>query len=149
MLRGIHPLLGPDLLYALRAIGHGEEILIADANFPTATLGPKVLRADGIGGEALLEAILTHLPLDTFVPVAAFRMEVVDDSDQIPPICAAYQDIVHRLAGPFTVGKLERYAFYERARSTAYIIASGERALYGNIILKKGVTLPDTPELSR
>lgn len=149
MLRGIHPLLGPDLLYALRAIGHGEEILIADANFPTATLGPKVLRADGLGGEALLEAILTHLPLDTFVPVAALRMEVVDDPDQIPAICAAYQDIVHRLAGPFTVGKLERYAFYERARSTAYIIASGERALYGNIILKKGVTLPDSPELPR
>lgn len=143
MLRGIHPLLGPDLLYALRAIGHGEEILIADANFPTATLGPKVLRADGIGGEALLEAILTHLLLDTFVPIAAFRMQVVDRPDEVPAICASYQQIVHRLAGPFELGAIERYAFYERARSASSIIASGERALYGNIILKKGVTFPE------
>ena len=73
MLRGVHPLLGPDLLHALRTMGHGDEITIADANFPASTLGPKVVRADGVGAEALVEAILTHMPLDDFAPAAATR----------------------------------------------------------------------------
>jgi len=143
MLRGIHPLLGPDLLHALRSMGHGDEIVIADANFPASTLGPKVIRGDGLGGEALLEAILSHLPLDTFVDVAAYRMAVVDNPKQLPEICRSYQAILHRIAGPFQLLSLERFDFYERAREAAYIVASGERAFYGNIILKKGVIAPD------
>lgn len=144
MLRGIHPLLSPDLLHALRTMGHGDEIVIADANFPASTLGPKVIRADGIGGEPLLDAILSHMPLDDFVPVAAFRMAVVDDPDRLPEICQSYQQIIHRLSGRFELGVIERFAFYERARRAAYIIASGERAFYANIILKKGVVGPDS-----
>ncbi len=139
MLRGIHPLLGPDLLHALRSMGHGDEIVIADGNFPASTQGPKVVRADGLGGEALLEAILTHMPLDTYAPAAAFRMAVVEDPDRLPAICRSYQSIVDRLAGPFVVAPLERFAFYERAAKAAYIVASGERAAYANILLKKGV----------
>ncbi|MCG7504931.1 RbsD/FucU family protein [Mesorhizobium retamae] len=143
MLRGIHPLLGPDLLHALRSMGHGDEIVIADGNFPASTQGPKVVRADGLGGEALLEAILTHMPLDTYAPAAAFRMAVVEDPDRLPDICRSYQSIVDRLAGPFVIAPLERFAFYERAAKAAYIVASGERAAYANILLKKGVVRPE------
>lgn len=139
MLRGIDPILSPDLLHALRTMGHGDEIVIADANFPANALGVPVIRCDGVGGEALLRAILAHLPLDTFVKEAAFRMAVVDDPEAMPPICFAYMRAVEELAGPFEVKPLERFEFYERAKSASYVVASGERAFYGNIILKKGV----------
>jgi|SRR5450631_1915514 L-fucose mutarotase len=139
MLIGIHPLLGPDLLHALQSMGHGDEIVIADANFPASSLGPKVVRADGIGGVNLLTAILTHLPLDTYAETAAWRMAMVEDANKVPEICVTYQDIVTRLAGKFSVAPLERFAFYERAKKAAYIVASGETAIYANIILKKGV----------
>ena len=139
MLKGLNPLLGPDLLKVLRAMGHGDEIVIADANFPASSLGPKVVRADGIGGVNLLTAILTHLPLDTYAETAAWRMAMVEDADKVPEICVTYQDIVTRLAGKFSVAPLERFAFYERAKKAAYIVASGETAIYANIILKKGV----------
>ena len=139
MLRGIHPLLGPDLLHALRSLGHGDEVVIADANFPSHSLGPRVIRLDGIDAVAAADAILTHLPLDTFVDAAAFRMEVVGDPSAVPPICQTFADLVHRLAGPFEVKPLERFAFYERSRAAAFIVATGERRLYGNLILKTGV----------
>jgi L-fucose mutarotase len=139
MLRGIHPLLGPDLLHALRSLGHGDEVVIADANFPSHSLGPRVIRLDGIDAVAAADAILTHLPLDTFVDAAAFRMEVVGDPGAVPPICQAFAELVTNLAGPFEVRSLERFAFYERARQAAFIVATGERRLYGNLILKTGV----------
>ena len=142
MLRGIHPLLGPGLLAALCEIGHGAEIVIADANFPASTLGPKVIRADGLAAEPLLEAILTHMPLDTFEPAAAWHMAMVDTPDVTPPICVSFQEIVARLAGPFEIAPLERFAFYERAAKAAFIVATGETALYANLILKKGVVTP-------
>jgi L-fucose mutarotase len=139
MLRGIHPLLGPDLLHALRSLGHGDEVVIADANFPSHSLGPRVIRLDGIDAIAAADAILTHLPLDTFAETAAFRMEVVGDPSAIPPICEAFAELIRNLAGPFDVKPLERFAFYERARQAAIIVATGERRLYGNLILKTGV----------
>ena len=148
MLLGIHPLLGPDLLHALQSMGHGDEIVIADANFPASFLGPKVIRADGIGGANLLTAILTHLPLDTYADTAAWRMAMVEDANQIPDICLVYQNIVSKLAGKFTIAPLERFAFYERAKNASYIVASGETALYGNIILKKGVVKWPSPQAS-
>lgn len=143
MLRGIHPLLGPDLLHALRTMGHGDEIVIADANFPASTLGPKVIRADGVKAEPLLEAILLHLPLDTYAPAAAWRMEIVGDAARVPDICTSYQRIVARLAGSFAIESVERFAFYERSRQAAYIVATGEQQLYANLILKKGVMRPE------
>ena len=139
MLRGIHPLLGPDLLHALRSLGHGDEVVIADANFTSHSLGPRVVRLDGVDAVAAADAILTHLPLDTFVDAAAFRMEVVGDPSAVPPICQTFADLVTNLAGPFEVKSLERFAFYERARQAAFIVATGERRLYGNLILKTGV----------
>jgi len=139
MLRGIDPILSPDLLYALRIMGHGDEIVIADANFPSSSLRVPVIRCDGTEGEALVRAILALLPLDTFVEDAAFRMAVVDNPEEIPEICRSYARAIAELAGPFKVKALERFEFYERAKVASYVVASGERAFYGNIILKKGV----------
>lgn len=143
MLKGIHPLLGPDLLYAIRAMGHGDEIVVADANFPASTTGPKVVRADGVDALGITEAILAHMPLDTFVDTSAWRMEVVGDPTAVPEVCIQFQDLVNRLAGDFKVEPIERFAFYERASKAAYIVATTEFRLYGNIILKKGVVLPE------
>ena len=143
MLRGINPLLSPELLSILRAMGHGDEIVIADGNFPAATMGPKVIRADGIGAVDILEAILAHMPLDQFVEQAAWRMQVVGDVDAVPEICGEFQSMISRLAGPFELASLERFAFYERARQAAYIVATTELRIYGNVILKKGVVYPD------
>lgn len=142
MLKGIHPLLGPDLLYALKSMGHGDDIVIADANFPSSTMGPDVIRADGVSATAMAEAILTHMPLDTFVPQAAWRMEVVGDPEAVPEVCAEFQEIVTRRAGDFKIARVERFAFYEMARKAAYIVAATEFRLYGNLILKKGVVYP-------
>ena len=139
MLIGVHPLLGPDLLHGLHTMGHGDEIVIADANFPTSFLGPEVIRADGIRGEALLEAILSHFPLDPYGDCAAWRMQVVEDPGVTPPICKSYQKIVTKYAGAFPIKPLERFAFYARAATASYIVATGETAIYANIILKKGV----------
>lgn len=143
MLKGIHPLLGPDLLHALRTMGHGDDIVIADANFPAHAMGPRVIRADGVDATSMTEAVLTHMPLDTFVPDAAWRMQVVGDPSAVPPVCAEFQEIVSRLTGDFVVRSVERFAFYEMARNAACIVATTELRLYGNIILKKGVVLPN------
>ncbi|QRM53654.1 RbsD/FucU domain-containing protein [Sinorhizobium sp. BG8] len=142
MLKGIHPLLGPDLLHAIRTMGHGDDIVIADANFPSSSLGPKVIRADGVDAVAMTEAILLHMPLDTFVPDAAWRMEVVGDPAAVPEVCVEFQNLVNRLAGDFPIRTVERFAFYEMARNASYIVATTEFRLYGNIILKKGVVHP-------
>ncbi|WP_061934470.1 RbsD/FucU family protein [Aureimonas sp. AU22] len=139
MLRNIHPLLGPDLLHALRALGHGDEIVIADANFPSHSLGPLVVRLDGIDAVTAADAILTHLPLDTFVEDAAFRMEVVGDPAQVPPIAEEFAEVVRRRAGDFAIRSLERFAFYERAKTARLIVATGETRHYGNLILTTGV----------
>jgi len=142
LLRGIHPLLGPDLLHALQSMGHGDDIVIADANFPSSFLGPDVIRADGVGATDMAEAILTHMPLDTFVPETAWRMEVVGDPQAMPEVCTEFQEIVNRRSGDFRIAPLERFAFYERAKQAAYIVATTEFRLYGNLILKKGVVQP-------
>jgi L-fucose mutarotase len=143
MLKGVHPLLGPDLLHALQSMGHGDDIVIADANFPSSTMGPKVIRADGVSATAMAEAILTHMPLDTFVPEAAWRMEVVGDPDAEPEFCTEFQAIVAKRAGDFRIVPVERFAFYEMARKAAYIVATTEFRLYGNLVLKKGVVYPN------
>ncbi len=143
MLKGIHPLLGPELLHAIRTMGHGDEIVVVDANYPASTMGPPVVRADGVDALSITEAILAHMPLDDFVDESAWRMEVVGDPTAVPEVCAQFQDLVNELAGDFKVVPIERFAFYERSRKAAYIVASTEFRLYGNIILKKGVVRPE------
>jgi L-fucose mutarotase len=144
MLRGIDPILSPDLLRILRAMGHGDEIVIADANFPAEASGPPVVRLDGVNATRALRAILGVMPLDSFVDDPAMSMQMVDDPDGIPPVVAAFQEIVDTIADhPARIRPLERFAFYARARSAFAIVQTGERRLYGNIILKKGVLPPD------
>jgi L-fucose mutarotase len=143
MLKSLDPLLIPDLLYALRAMGHGDEIAIVDANYPAQSAGPDVIRLDAVDAPRTLDAILSVMPLDTFVPEACWRMEVVGDPASEQPIFAEFREIIARREGPrFTLGQLERFAFYERARGSFAIVATGERRLYGNVILKKGVIPP-------
>jgi L-fucose mutarotase len=140
MLRNIPSVLSPDLLWTLRAMGHGDDLVIADANFPATALGVRCHRLDGVTATDVLQAVLTVLPLDQFVPNPAVVMEVVDDPNAVPPIVVQFQDITTTTAGnPAALGKLERFAFYNRAKSAFAIVQTGETRLYGNIILKKGV----------
>jgi L-fucose mutarotase len=143
MLRGIDPILGPDLLHALRAMGHGDELAIVDANFPAEANANRLVRLEGIDAVHVAEAVLALMPLDTFVDHAAFRMQVVDDARAVPPICKEFQKVVARHAPGQKVGVIERFKFYERARGVFVTIATGERRLYGNLILKKGILKPE------
>lgn len=140
MLRNIDPILSPDLLHALRAMGHGDEIVIADANFPGSSSGPACIRADGSSASEMLKAILSVMPLDNFVEDPALTMEVVGDPTAVPEAVADFQNIINETADhPTQARPLERFAFYERASSAFAVVQTGERRLYGNIILKKGV----------
>lgn len=142
MLKNIPPLLGPDLLATLRAMGHGDEIVIADANFPASFLGPRLIRVDGRTATDVLDAVLTLMPLDEFVDEAAFGMAVVGDPQAREPIYGLFEEIISRHEPRMGLSRLERFAFYERARQAAVIVQTGETRLYGNIILKKGIIRP-------
>jgi L-fucose mutarotase len=140
MLRGINPLLTPELLHILRAMGHGDEIVIVDANYPAKSNAKRLVRLDGANATQALDAILSVLPLDSFVDNPAHCMQVVGKPDEIPPAVAEFQMVVDRLSGfPDKVRMIDRLAFYERAKQAYAIVATGERRLYGNIMLTKGV----------
>lgn len=140
MLRNIPPILSPDLLLALAAMGHGDDIVIADANFPAESSGVPCIRLDGISATDALEAILSLLPLDSFVPDPALVMQVVGDPTAVPEVVGEFQSIIDRVAdNPAKIQSLERFAFYDRASDAFAVVQTGERRLYGNIILKKGV----------
>ncbi|HEY1707182.1 MAG TPA: RbsD/FucU domain-containing protein [Rhizomicrobium sp.] len=143
MLKGIDPVLSPDLLAILRAMGHGDEIVIADANFPAAANARRLVRADGISATRLAHAIAALLPLDDFVPNAAFRMAVTGKPDEIPPIIGEFTAILKDAGYKGGIEPIERFAFYERASRAFAVIASGEQRLWANLILKKGVIPPD------
>jgi L-fucose mutarotase len=145
MLKGLDPILGPDLLAVLRGMGHGDDIVIVDTNFPAAsTAGSRPLvRLDGIDATRILDAVLSVMPLDDFVPEAAWRMQVVGAPQEEMPIFEDFRRVIATREGAqFKLGSLERFAFYERARGCYAVIVSGERRLYGNIILKKGIIRP-------
>ena len=143
MLRNIPAILSPDLLMILRAMGHGDEIVIADANFPATSMGQRVARLDGIPATEVLEAVLRIMPLDAFVDDPAQTMQVVGDPSAVPEIVARFQEIVNNEAdNPAQIRSLERFAFYERAKAAYAIVQTGETRLYGNIILKKGIIKP-------
>jgi len=143
MLRGINPLLSPELLSILRAMGHGDEIVIADANFPAETNARRLVRLDGVDAVKVTEAILSVMPLDTYVDDPAHTMAVVGDPDAVPPIVTEFQTVIDTIAdAPAKIVPIERFAFYERARTAFAIVATGEGRIYGNLILKKGVVAP-------
>jgi L-fucose mutarotase len=136
MLIGLNPLLSPDLLHALAAMGHGDEIAIVDSNFPATSCAQRLIRMDGISATATLDAVLSLLPLDSFVEHSAHVMQVVGDAKAVPEAVAEFTAIVGARG---SVGGLERFAFYERAKRCFAIVHTGEGRLYGNIILTKGV----------
>jgi L-fucose mutarotase len=140
MLKIISPLLSPELLKTLAEMGHGDEIVLADGNFPSASMAQRLLRADGHGVPALLAAILQLFPLDTFVERPVALMAVVPGHNYQPTIWDEYRHIIQASGEPFTDFELvERFAFYERSKKAFAVLATGENALYANIILKKGV----------
>jgi L-fucose mutarotase len=143
MLKNLNPLLSADLIYVLQAMGHGDEIVIVDANFPAESSGPQTVHLDGVSATAALEAVLSVMPLDTFVDEACFIMGPVGEPDREEPIFAEFRAIIARAEGPqFVLGRIERFDFYARASEAFAILATGERRLYGNIILKKGIVRP-------
>ncbi len=144
MLKGLDPLLTPELLRVLRAMGHGDDIAVVDANYPAASAGPPVIRLAGVGAPAAVGAILSVMPLDEFVPEAAWCMEVVGDAQAEQPIFDEFRSVIRLHEGErFGLAKLERFAFYRRAEEAFAIVSTGERRLYGNLIMKKGVVRPD------
>ena len=142
MLKGIDPILTGDLLKILAEMGHGNEICLADANFPAKDVaGTKpLIWARGANGPRVLKAVLSVFPLDSFTDAPATVMAVVGDAKRVVPVVAEYQDILDEIEGRrMKLEVLERFAFYERARKCVAIIATGEGRPYGNIILTKGV----------
>ena len=140
MLKGIHPLLTADLLHALAAMGHGDEIAIVDANFPAARLARRVVQLAGASSPEVLAAVLTVFPLDTHAIPAASTMAVIGDPDALPETVADFAAVFADCGlGDHEIGSLERHEFYERAGAAAAVVLTGELRPYGNILLTKGV----------
>ena len=153
MLKSIDPALNADVLYALRAMGHGDDLIICDTNFPAdsvarQTVLGKLLRIDNVTAGRAARAVLSVMPLDSFVEHPAERMEVVGNPDELPAIQREAQGeidaVARRDAGrdAWPMGSVERFAFYERAKQAYAVVVTGERRFYGCFILKKGVIPP-------
>ncbi len=138
MLKNVPKIISPQLLKILCEMGHGDEIVIADGNFPSETNGKRVVRADGLGGVEMLSAILELIPLDTYATENFMLMETTQ-GDPTPEIWAEYLDVANAKDDNVRLKKLERFEFYDRAKNAYAVIATGEERIYANIILKKGV----------
>ena len=146
VLKSIHPLLGPDLLFALASMGHGDEIAIVDANFPAASMGRRLVGMRGVGAADMVEAIVSVLPLDRTLPCPAAIMRPADGVDIATTAIGAIRAALDRRAGGagIAVAELERFEFYERARKAFAIVSTGERRLYGNVLLVAGALAGDS-----
>lgn len=153
MLKNLDPLLNADILHALRSMGHGDELVICDANFPADSVAREsvrgtLLRLDGVSSPRAIRAVLSVMPLDTFITHPASRMEVVGEPETMPAVQREAQTEINAAEGrdvPFA--SIERFAFYERARKAYCVIATGEERGYGCFVLTKGVLLaPDAPQ---
>jgi L-fucose mutarotase len=147
MLKGIDPLLNADVLGVLRAMGHGDDLIITDTNFPSdsvarQTVYGSLLRIDASAAD-VVQAVLSVMPIDTFVDDAAARMEVVDEPKTILPVMTEVQDKVSAVDGPNLMLPIERFSFYDRAKKAYAIIQTGERRFYGCFAFRKGVIGPD------
>lgn len=139
MLKGISPLISPELLKVLCEMGHGDEIVLADANFPAESMGQRVVRADGIGAAELLCAILPLFPLDQYDESNFVLMSVVPGDPTVPVIWDEYRATLTAYEPDAKIQTIDRFAYYERAKKAHCIVATGESAQYANILLKKGV----------
>ena len=149
MLKGIDPILNADVLHALKSMGHGDDLIIADMNFPSdsiarQTVYGKLLKLENVTAGRAAEAILSLMPLDSFVPHPALRMEIVGKPDEIPPVQQEVQAAIDKAEGKSApMGSIERFAFYEAAKKSYVVIQTGERRFYGCFVFKKGVLPPD------
>lgn len=149
MLKSIDPLLNADVLYALRSMGHGDDLVICDTNFPAdsvarQTVLGRLLRIDNVSAGRAARAILSVLPLDSFVDKPASRMEIVGKPDEVPPVQAEVQAEIDAAQGhPSPMGGIERFEFYALAKKAYCVVQTGERRFYGCFIFKKGVIAPD------
>jgi len=149
MLKSIDPILNADVLYALRAMGHGDDLVLCDTNFPAdsvarQTVLGRLLRIDNVTAARAVRAILSVLPLDSFVDQPALRMEIVGQPQEVPPVQNEVQAEIDAAQGrPLPMGSIERFAFYERAKNSYCVIQTGERRFYGCFIFKKGVIAVD------
>lgn len=141
MLKGIPSILSPELLKVLDEMGHSDEIVIADGNFPGASHAQRLIRLDGHNVPEILDAILQLFPLDRYVPAPVALMEVVKGDPVVPVIWDDYKKIIAAHEDDIRIENVERFAFYERAKKAYAVITTSEKALYANIILKKGVVV--------
>ncbi len=141
MLKGIPSILSPELLKILMEMGHGDELVIADGNFPSANYGQRLVRLDGHGVPEVMSAVLDLMPLDIYVDAPVALMEVVPGDDYVPEIWDTYRAIVKEKEGDKGIVNIERFAFYDRAKEAYAVVATGEISLYANVILKKGVVV--------
>jgi L-fucose mutarotase len=149
MLKSIDPILNADVLYALRAMGHGDSLIIADTNFPSDSVARqtalgRLLRIDCVTAGRAAKAILSVMPLDSFIEFPAARMEIVDKPNEVPPVQAEVQKEIDAAEGKsLPMGSIERFAFYDVARKAYCVIQTGERRFYGCFVFTKGVIPPD------
>jgi len=149
MLKNIDPLLNANVLQALRAMGHGDYLVICDTNFPADSVASetrlgKLLRIDAVSAARATEAVLSVMPLDTFIDDAAKRMEIVDSPSEIPLVQTEVQNAIDEAEGKsWPMVSVERFAFYEQAKKAYAVIATGERRFYGCFMFTKGVIPPD------
>jgi len=148
MLKGIDPRLNAEVLYVLRAMGHGDVLIIADTNFPSDSIAREtvygdLLRMDNITAGEAVDAVLSAMPLDTFVEDFAGRMEIVDSPDEIPPVQQEVQGAIAGTGEVRSMVSIERFAFYDMARQAYAVIQTGERRFYGCFMLRKGVIPPE------
>jgi len=148
MLKGIDPILNADILYVLKSMGHGDELIVADMNFPSDAIARqtrygKLIRMENVTAGRAAEAILSLMPLDSFVDEPALRMEIVDRPNEVPPVQAEVQAAIDKAEGkPLPMGSIERFAFYERAKKAYAVVQTGERRFYGCFVFTKGVIPP-------
>jgi L-fucose mutarotase len=149
VLKSIDPFLNADVLYALRAMGHGDDLILCDTNFPAdsvarQTVLGRLLRIDNVTAARAARAILSVLPLDSFVDTPALRMEIVGEPNEVPPVQSEVQAEVDAAQGhPSPLGGVERFAFYDLAKKAYCVIQTGERRFYGCFVFKKGVIPPE------
>ena len=149
LLKSIDPVLNADILFALGSMGHGDELIIADANFPATSIArqtslSRLLRIDNASAARAVKAVLSLMPLDSFVDQPALRMQIVDKPDEILPVQSEVQAEIDAAEGRhLPLGSIERFAFYERAKNAYCVIQTGERRFYGCFVLIKGVIAPD------
>ena len=142
MLKGIDPVLGPELLAILRGMGHGDEIAVVDGNYPAETDAKRLIRMDDHDAPRIVEAILSVMPVDEFVPEAVFRPAAGGDTKRMEPVFSDFEKILKQYEPTQKISVLVGSDFYNRVKACYAIVASGERRLYGNLILRKGIIHP-------